>query len=277
MHHTLSIHPENHKAALHLSRKRLLYGVGAAVALYGIYCYSHAFITGDQPDALRAIYATLRGWVLWIVFTPILVTWVYREGEKTRNPLHVYIRVLLRGVPLVMIALVFRGLVHYADGSFSALNIVYYHMPKDVGALMLITASALWFWWRRAVEWTLESNGESQNNRLEVLTPRGRAMVKIPDVDFLKARGNYIEVYSAGHQYLMRTTMEELEKQLAGTPLVRTHRSFFANTQRVRYFDHYTTGNHQVVMENGLRVPVSKTYRDDVRASLQRTVKSKKQ
>lgn len=81
---------------------------------------------------------------------------------------------------------------------------------------------------------------------------------------FIEAQGNYVFVYHLEHgttqKTLLRTTMKKLERQMRSHGVIRCHRSFLVNTQRIAK----VAGNaHQLQLHlDGYAdsIPVSRSY-----------------
>ena len=86
------------------------------------------------------------------------------------------------------------------------------------------------------------------------------------DILFIESQDNYVQVHylldGTHHHYLLRCRTYDIERQLAGTSLVRCHRSYLVNVNHIRQFTQEHGKNYIVVNEhdNIFRIPVSKTY-----------------
>lgn len=86
------------------------------------------------------------------------------------------------------------------------------------------------------------------------------------DILFIESQDNYVQVHylldGAHHHYLLRCRTYEIERQLAGTSLVRCHRSYLVNVNHIHQFtqEHGKTYVIVKVHDNIFRIPVSKTY-----------------
>jgi hypothetical protein len=262
--------PAAAQVALRRCQRQLVFGTLAVLCTYAAYCYLHGFVTGDTPNARVALRAALADWAVWLVVAPVLAALTFRQRADAPAS-RVFRRVaIVGGGVFVSGAMAVRGVLDSVVAEISIVNLLYYSAPLYLGALLVTTGVAVWCRSHQAMQSALQATAVLDPPRLEVLTPRGRHVLDPADVDYLEAGGNYIEVRSGEARYLMRTTMSRLEGQLAGSPLVRTHRSFFVNVRRIARIDHRTTGNHELVLVDRTRLPVSKTYRDALRDALRR-------
>jgi two-component system LytT family response regulator len=91
---------------------------------------------------------------------------------------------------------------------------------------------------------------------------RGRGIfVRIPDIDYVEALGNYARIHAGGSRHMLRERMAVLEQRLAPHGFVRVHRSAIVNLDRVREVVPRRTGDHVVVLTGGVRLKLSRSYR----------------
>jgi DNA-binding LytR/AlgR family response regulator len=83
-------------------------------------------------------------------------------------------------------------------------------------------------------------------------------------IEFAKAAGNYVEISAAGKTHLARITMAALEDQLAGAgaPVIRVHRSWLVNKQRIAEINPAGDGDVTIRMQGGAEIPGSRRYRE---------------
>ena len=99
------------------------------------------------------------------------------------------------------------------------------------------------------------------------VSDRGRGVfVRIPDIDYVEALGNYARIHAAGGRHMLRERMTVLERRLAPHGFVRVHRSAIVNLDRVREVVPRRTGDHVVVLTGGVRLKLSRSYKDRIDA-----------
>ena len=90
---------------------------------------------------------------------------------------------------------------------------------------------------------------------------------------YLESEDNYIKVYYKHNEkllsYMLRCRTRSVEESLKGTSMMRCHRSYIVNLNKIRLMEedrrmHYITLNDKSIG----RIPVSKSYYDNVVASL---------
>ena len=103
---------------------------------------------------------------------------------------------------------------------------------------------------------------------------RDQVEVKASSILFLTSESNYVKVMYVDAEdrvqsKMIRQTMNNIESQLNAYPhIIRCHRAFIVNLQRVRHASTSPSGLQLSLDATTLHVPVSKTYISIVKASL---------
>nr|WP_246240049.1 LytTR family DNA-binding domain-containing protein [Pseudoalteromonas caenipelagi] len=90
--------------------------------------------------------------------------------------------------------------------------------------------------------------------------------IKLDDIVFIKAAGNYIEVTCKSKTHLLRATMKELNELLPSDQFFRSHRSYFINMSYAQKVINERSGHGLIVLKNQQHVPVSKSKRQAAHA-----------
>jgi two-component system LytT family response regulator len=94
--------------------------------------------------------------------------------------------------------------------------------------------------------------------------------VRIADIDWCEAEGNYVRVHVGAQQHLVRETMNRMEAQLDTAQFMRIHRSTIVNVDRIQELRSSFNGEHLVLLRTGTRLTMSRGYRDGLQARLKR-------
>jgi two-component system LytT family response regulator len=104
-----------------------------------------------------------------------------------------------------------------------------------------------------------------------VVKDRGRAeFVRVDDIDWIEAAGNYLEIHAAGKCHLLRETMKDLEARLDPDRFVRIHRSRLVHRQRVRQVEGGAFGEYRLTLENGIILTSGRGFGDRIRTWMKR-------
>ncbi len=93
-------------------------------------------------------------------------------------------------------------------------------------------------------------------------------LVDADDIDWVEGAGVYVCLVTGEKTHLLRTNLADLERRLDPTTFLRVHRSSIVNLDRVREVRVRPHGEYVLVLEDGTRLKVSRTYSDRVRAYL---------
>ena len=89
-------------------------------------------------------------------------------------------------------------------------------------------------------------------------------LVKIDDIERIEASGNYVNLHIANRVYPLRETLTKMEQRLDKTKFKRIHRSHMINLDQVEEIRPFESGDAQVLLNNGVTVPMSRTYRHQI-------------
>jgi two-component system LytT family response regulator len=96
---------------------------------------------------------------------------------------------------------------------------------------------------------------------------RGRGVfVRIADIDYVEALGNYARIHAGGARHMLRERMAVLEQRLAPHGFVRVHRSAIVNVERIVSLEPYFHGEFVLTMRDGSKLTSSRTYSQRLRA-----------
>ncbi|HEV2835828.1 MAG TPA: LytTR family DNA-binding domain-containing protein, partial [Pyrinomonadaceae bacterium] len=99
----------------------------------------------------------------------------------------------------------------------------------------------------------------------------GRVMLlKVDEIDFIEADGNYAKLHVGPKSHLLRERMSDLEGRLDPAKFVRIHRSTIVNLDRIKELHPHFNGDYIVVLEDGRQLRLSRTRREHLEAKLSR-------
>ncbi len=93
-------------------------------------------------------------------------------------------------------------------------------------------------------------------------------LVKIDDIHWIDAAGDYMCVHANGETHIMRITMKQLEAMLNPVRFLRIHRSTLVNTDYISGAQTLGNGEYMLSLEGGAQLKVSRGYRARVRELL---------
>ena len=98
--------------------------------------------------------------------------------------------------------------------------------------------------------------------RLVIRSEGSILLVRVEDVDWLEAAGNYVCVHLGKRNHIVRDSLAHLEKQLDPARFLRVHRSTMVNLDRIRELRPTFQGDYKVVLLSGDILPLGRKYRE---------------
>lgn len=86
--------------------------------------------------------------------------------------------------------------------------------------------------------------------------------VQLADVDWLEAADNYVRLHLGRDEHRVRGKLRDLERRLDPAQFIRVHRSAIVNVDRIRELQPWLRGDGMLILRDGARVPVGRTYRE---------------
>lgn len=101
-----------------------------------------------------------------------------------------------------------------------------------------------------------------------VPTARGALVLELREIDWIEAADYYVRVWVGARSYLIRDSLDQLERRIAAHGFVRTHRGALVRLGAVRALNAGELGELIAVLGTGARVPVSRRRRAAVVAAV---------
>jgi two-component system LytT family response regulator len=86
--------------------------------------------------------------------------------------------------------------------------------------------------------------------------------VRVAEIDWIEASGNYVIVHVGSARHLMRETLAALEDRLSPQKFLRLSRSALVNVEQVEAVQPADRADHVAVLKSGVRVPVTRGVRE---------------
>ena len=109
---------------------------------------------------------------------------------------------------------------------------------------------------------------ESYLTRLMIKASNRVVLLKVDEIDFIEADGNYAKLHVGRKSHLLREKMHDLEGRLDPAKFVRIHRSVIVNLERIKELQPHFNGDYIVVLEDGRQLRLSRTRREHLESRL---------
>ena len=95
-----------------------------------------------------------------------------------------------------------------------------------------------------------------------------RLLVVTDEIDWIEASGVYVTLHVGPNEYLYRGALAEVSSRLDPFQFVQVHRSSLVNLKAVASLERSSHSDFEIVMKNGNRLTLSRSYRGHVEAML---------
>ena len=99
--------------------------------------------------------------------------------------------------------------------------------------------------------------------------------IRTETLDWVEADGNYVRVHAGNESHYIRETLAHLEADLAADKFMRISRSVVVNLDRVKELQPLFYGDYAVILHSGVRLDMSRNYRNGLEAILERRAAGK--
>jgi two-component system LytT family response regulator len=103
--------------------------------------------------------------------------------------------------------------------------------------------------------------GRKYVDRLVIKSSARVFFLRVEEIDWVEAAGNYLKLHAGSEAHLLRETMSGLEARLDPTKFLRIHRSTLVNIERIQELQPWFHGDYVVLLRNGTRLTLSRSYR----------------
>ncbi|MHC1704797.1 MAG: LytR/AlgR family response regulator transcription factor [Tenuifilaceae bacterium] len=229
----------------------------------------------DWELLLYSSFVILTG-VLVVVLSRILMYWI---SKKISLNYWQYIGWVLAEVFLMAIFYTLFQKLILNDPRFFPL--ILKGSIKNTALVILLPYSVLWlyFSWREKKNQLIKlSQGQplidNSKNMIPFNDEKGilRFSVKMENLLYLESADNYVNIYyldkGKTSRYVLRNTIKRLEETLKGSEIIRCHRSYMVNFDKVKIL---RKDKEELLLELdvpiAIELPVSKTYIESVMAT----------
>ncbi|MGL1957321.1 MAG: LytTR family transcriptional regulator [Colwellia sp.] len=117
------------------------------------------------------------------------------------------------------------------------------------------------------------AQGEGENtsqsfDRLLVKKLGKEFIIKVEDVEWLEASGNYVNLHIKGRIYPTRATLSKLIEQISGKGFCRIHRSHAINLDNIDSITPLSSGDSEVKLDTGKVLNLSRRYKNSLKGQL---------
>jgi two-component system LytT family response regulator len=108
--------------------------------------------------------------------------------------------------------------------------------------------------------------GAEPVERLAISNAGRIVFVKVADIDWIEAAGNYVMLHVGREKHMMRETLRALIERLDPRKFAQLHRSTVVNVERVRELLPWARGEQVAVLQDGTQLTIGRAYRQKLMA-----------
>jgi two-component system, LytTR family, response regulator len=119
------------------------------------------------------------------------------------------------------------------------------------------------------------ATGPQAGRYLDRLVVKGSGttrFIRVADIDWIEGAGVYVNLHLAGKELLYRSSLNELAGHLDPMRFIRVHRSSIVNIDSILELQPISHGEFDLVLKDGHRSRVSRTYRIQLEKRLGQTL-----
>jgi two-component system, LytTR family, response regulator len=112
---------------------------------------------------------------------------------------------------------------------------------------------------------------QARQTRLTRLVIRSAGRIfflRVEDIDWLEAAGNYVSIHVGRESHLIRETLQSVEGRLDPEKFLRVHRSTVVNCDRIKELQPLFHGDYVVRLRDGTELTLSRNYREKLAGRL---------
>lgn len=236
--------------------------------------FSQIRFLGYEPDTFRLVTEQVTSAVVVLLLIPVVAWWLTRFPLRREQAVsavvghvvgsvlfavaHYFLMVATRYVVFLFVS----DSYVFSDFWFRNLLIEY---QKDIKIYLGIVAIVSAYRYYRSTRSGAPA-ATVASDRIVVQTGKGETIIRRDDIECLEAARNYVTVSTAERDFLVRNTLNKLEQQLAPGRIVRTHRSYLVNIDKIEEIRTTDSGGREIRLHSGKIVPLSRGYRDSFRS-----------
>ena len=220
----------------------------------------YALLVGEQSILFRVVDGVIYGIVLFVV--GYILWYIFRYAiQPKKQSIYSYIvlftlsiltSVLLVGIESFALYLFFPTCFHDFTPSIP--------IRLFISWLFFIIFRLFYFSypaWNCTI--SADESSSTQTTIIDRITVRNGQKIKIipvNDIHFLRADGDYVDIYTAEGHWLKEQTMKYTEEILPPDRFIRTHRSYIVNIHYISRIERYGE-QHLIILSKGEKIKIS--------------------
>jgi two-component system LytT family response regulator len=110
-----------------------------------------------------------------------------------------------------------------------------------------------------------KKGGPQYEARFAARTGRRLTIVRVEDIDWIEANGDYVGLHVGGRTHLLLETISSVEARLDPEQFIRIHRSAIVRASQICELESRTNGEYLLRLACGAELKCSRGFRDRIR------------
>ncbi len=226
-----------------------------------LYCLTSQLVYNSKLNIFVSLAWSLCDWGIWLVVLPFVFKYLGDfEGLKKNRITHHTL--LIASVLLFVVS--FRAGLDALTGDRSLAKSLFRFVPIYAAAVAVIIATwYLLFRQKQNEQGEISSQPAARTYPETLLVHKGNSecLIRVDQIQCIKAAGNYVEIYCDNQPYLARSTMKQIEQTLPPSQFLRTHRSHIINIDEIDRIHALASDNAAVELRCGMSLSIGKKYK----------------
>lgn len=262
---------------------------------YGVFFASQSLLRRGLSRGFADLPRHLVPWLLcaycWALLTPLVLRLAsrfpfakdrFRYAFLVHMPAAAVFALMQLALYSFIATLLSTSGIHRGISLYRELVTEEFHQSVLVYALIIAIYSAHQFLFKPDRMETQTSTSEEINDRTEqqAIAPaeylsrvsikvNGRiVLLNIENVEWISSEGNYVSLHSTGKTYLLRETMDRIEKKLDPDDFVRLRRSTIVRIDQIQELHPTSKAEFEVLLKDGTRLSSTRRYRKNLQSAL---------
>ena len=165
---------------------------------------------------------------------------------------------LLKLLPVKPVTILITAKAGYAVEAFELNVIDYLVKPISIARLMLAVQKA-----KELLAMKNTQLNEINPDQIFIKDNKIIRKVLIKEILWLESKGDYVKINTIDNQYIIHSTLKNMEEKLPAAEFVRIHRGYVIPVSKIDYIE------DGVAFIMGTPLPVSETYKNELLKRLQ--------
>lgn len=106
-----------------------------------------------------------------------------------------------------------------------------------------------------------QASPEGATRRIAVKSNGKICFLELENIHYICAHGNYLRIHMQAETVTTRKKISDMVNTLAGTALIRVHRSTIVNRDHIKELRPWPTGEYVILMKSGKELTLSRGFR----------------